>query len=123
MYVRFLLVASLVAVWAGCATFGREAGGEQKLAENAGYLELTVNARNAQVWTGDTLRGMIKKANKPQRIAVPAGTHQLLVKKLGYKDFSAKVAVEAGAVNTLEIQLERIPPQVVTLPEEKPQAK
>ncbi len=120
MYVKALLVVAVLAACTGCALFESGAKPQVQADANAGYLELTVNVAWAEVYTGDQLRGMIKKANKPQAILIPAGTHDLTVTKFGYKPDKKKIAIEAGAVNTLSIQLERLPTKVVELPSAAP---
>jgi hypothetical protein len=60
---------------------------------------------------------MVKAADRPQAIIIPAGTHDLALKKFGYVDETRKIALEAGAVNTLVIEMKRLPTEAVELPE------
>ena len=120
MYAKVLMVVAVLSICTGCAIFGGDVNGGPAPSADAGYLELTVNVAWAEVYTGDQLRGMIKKANKPQSILIPAGTHDLTVTKFGYGPYKAKIAIEAGAVNTLAIELTRLPTKVVQLPTDEP---
>lgn len=123
MYVKVLMAVVVLAACMGCALFEGGVTGGPEPSSNAGYLELTVNVRNAEVYTGGELRGMIKKADRPQSILIPAGAHELTVKKFGYHPYKARIAIEAGAVNTLVIELKRLPTEVVELPPDKPSEK
>ena len=121
MYGKMSVVLLVLALALGCESFGGAAGTKAGTdpAGKTGVLMLTVNARHAKVMVDGALYGMIKKAGKPQSFVIPAGAHTLTLKKFGYKDQLVKIGLEAGAINTLEIKLERLPPKVVTLPGDK----
>ena len=121
MYGRAMLALVMIASLAGCSVIeGDVAKPSKQAAENTGYLELTVNVRNAEVYIDGSLYGMVKRADKPQAIVIPAGTHELMLKKFSYEDVTAKIGVEAGAVNTLVLEMKRLPTEEVALPGDKP---
>ncbi len=117
MYSRIALVLLVAAAVAGCGAISRATGTMGDVPEDSGWLELTVNVRGAGVFVDDALRGMIRYAGRPQLIVIPAGTHELRVEKFGWQTYTARIAVEPGAINTLIIDMERLPTEVVELPE------
>ena len=120
MYAKFLPVLLAVALSIGCAAAAgpqTDAGTDPQ--GKTGILMLTVNATLAEVSVDGALYGMVKKGGRAQSFVIPAGAHTLVIKKFGYKDYTAKVAVEAGAINTLDITMERLPTEVVTMPEDE----
>jgi len=119
MYRRIALAMLIAVTAAGCGVFQRSRATMGDVPEGSGWLELTVNVKNAKVIVDGALRGMIRKADSPQLFVIPAGAHDLVLEKFGYKRYAEKIAVEAGAVNTLVIDMERLPTEVVELPEEK----
>jgi hypothetical protein len=119
MYRRIALALLVAAAAAGCGMFSRSRATMGDVPADSGWLELTVNVKNAKVMIDGALRGMIKKADSPQLFVIPAGTHDLQLEKFGYETYAAKIAVEPGAVNTLVIDMSRLPTEVVELPEEK----
>ena len=122
MYGKMSVVLLVLALALGCESFGGTAATKAGTdpAGKTGVLLLTVNARNAKVIVDGALYGMIKKAGKPQSFVIPAGAHNLTLKKFGYKEQSVKIGLEAGAINTLEVKLQRLPSEVVRMPGDKP---
>ncbi len=116
MCARMTVLICVAALLVGCAAFE---GGTAKTAPPAdkGTLELTVNVRNVQVFVDGSLYGMVKRADRPQLIVIPAGTHEMTMKKFGYEDFTVKIGVEAGAINTLVVDMKRLPTEAVEVPE------
>lgn len=123
MYRRIALAMLVASVAAGCGAFQSSRATMGEVSENSGWLELTVNVKNAKVHVDGALRGMIRSADRPQLFVIPAGTHDLMLGKFGYEPYTAKIAVEAGAVNTLVIDMMRLPTEVVELPEEKAETR
>ncbi len=127
MYSKIAVAALVVVLSVGCVLPGRSsAQAPGKLAKNTGILELTVNVKGAEIYLDDALYGMIKRAGRVQDVVIPAGKHMLSLRKFGYKDFSASIGVEAGAVNTLVVDLKRLPTEVIKpaeMPKDKPKTK
>ncbi|MCD6404856.1 MAG: PEGA domain-containing protein [Planctomycetes bacterium] len=123
MYSKIAVAVLVLVAAAGCVLPGTSsAQAPAKLAENTGILELSVNVKGAEIYVDDALYGMIKRADRVQDVIIPAGKHLLGLKKFGYKSFSASIGVEAGAVNTLAVDLKRLPTEVIS-PEDMPKDK
>lgn len=123
MYRRIALVMLVAVVAAGCGVLQGSRATMGEVSGDSGWLELTVNVKSASVHVDGALRGMIKSAGKPQLFVIPAGTHDLMLDKFGYLPYTAKIAVEAGAVNTLVIDIKRVATEVVKLPEDTVEAQ
>jgi hypothetical protein len=119
MFTKTLVAVLAVCVMAGCGLtqgFGAKAG---KLPDNAGILAIKCNVKGADVYVDKRVVGTITKADSRQDFTVIAGEHDLQIKKFGYQDFSAQTILVQGAVNTLDVSLERVPTKAVTVPLDK----
>ena len=123
MYRRIALALAVAVTAAGGGLFCASRATMGEVPEDSGWLELTVNVKNAKVHVDGALRGMIKTADRPQLFVIPAGTHDLMLEKFGYEPVTAKIAVEPGAVNTLVLDMQRLPTEVVELPEREGEAQ
>jgi hypothetical protein len=118
MYSKILVALVVLAAVAGCAMFKHQPAAPQP---TMATLALTVNAKGAEVYIDDSLFGQIARGGSVQDFVVSGGKHTLVVKKFGYEDFTAKIGVEAGGVNTLAVTLKRTPAVKVNVAEEKPE--
>lgn len=81
----------------------------QLAARNAGVLALTVDVKGAQVLIDGDLYGEIKKAGREQEFILPAGTHELAIRRFGFEDYAARIALAPGGINALSVKMERSP--------------
>jgi outer membrane receptor protein involved in Fe transport len=72
----------------------------------------------AQVFIGDTpgtARGAVTGANGQYTLAIPAGTHTLRVRRIGYRPQEASITVGAGERVTQDFQMVRDPLSLATV--------
>jgi hypothetical protein len=112
---RFLVAVLAVVLALGCTISTAEVS---KAPATTGVLALTVNVRNAEVFVDGALFGQTKRAGKEQNFNLTGGKHELVIKKFGFEDYKATIGVETGGINTLTVELKRVPPAPVALPKE-----
>lgn len=70
----------------------------------SGFLEIETFPSNADVFIDN-----IDEGKSPLNLKnVPAGSHNMIIKKEGYKDYTSEVNVKAGRKTSLEIRLVKI---------------
>ena len=108
------MVALVLTVLVGCAG-GLRIGQPQvgKVPEDAGILAIRSNVAGADVTIDGKLVGTIMKADKVQDIVIPAGEHELIVRKFGREDWKRDIYLTPGAKNTVDVYLERVPTKAV----------
>lgn len=89
--------------------------GEVEL-EAAGRIE-----RNAGVWVDGQYVGFVKDLDGSDRLVLVPGTHQVLVKLIGYEDVSSTIVVEPGTRSQYRVQLQ--PTEGVEYPDKDATAK
>jgi hypothetical protein len=66
----------------------------------------TTTERDAGVWIDGKYAGYLRELKGNRKIMLPPGQHEVIVREAGYKDFTQKIAVEAGQVQTVAVSLE-----------------
>jgi hypothetical protein len=117
---RFLVALLAVVLSFGCTISNVETN---KTPATTGVLALTVNVRAAEVFVDGALFGQTRKAGEARNFNLTGGKHELVIKKFGFEDYKATIGLEAGGINTLTVELTRVPPTPVALPKEAPSEK
>ena len=65
--------------------------------------------RGAGVWIDGKYAGYAKELKGDRKVMLVAGEHEILIWQAGYKDFTKKIAVDAGQIQTVAVVLEENP--------------
>ena len=63
--------------------------------------------RTSGVWIDDQYLGYLGELKGTKKVVLMPGTHEILVRQSGYKDFYQTVVVEPGQTQTLSVKMER----------------
>ncbi len=119
MYAKLAVALLVVSASVGCVIGNKFQAPVGTVPENAGVLAITCNVKGADVYIDGAVVGTITDADKRQEIVIPSGEHALVLKKFGYKDSGLKISLVAGAINTIDVLMERLPTEIVDLPADK----
>lgn len=119
---RYLIYAIIAAVVVLMLIFGRQPEKqEEKIYEESqesigsGFIEIETSPKDADVFLDGVNRG-----KSPIIIGnVPAGTHEILIKKDGYEDFAKQIKVDAGRRSSVEAKMTVSIAEKEEIPEEK----
>ena len=65
--------------------------------------------RDSGVWIDGKYAGYVKELKGDKKVVLPPGEHEISIRQDGYKDFTKKIIVEPGQVQTIDVVMEENP--------------
>jgi hypothetical protein len=62
--------------------------------------------RDSGVWIDGKYAGYVKELKGSRKVMLPPGEHEISIRQAGYKDFTRKIIVEPGQLQTIDVVME-----------------
>src|SRR5437879_13194729 len=98
---RFPSAALLLALFSILLAAPRSAAQDSKVMGELKFKGASGVEKDAGVWVDGVYVGYVKELKGDKKVLLLPGKHEVTVRQSGYGDFSRKVVVEPGQVNTV----------------------
>lgn len=105
---RLQVLPFIACVMLGLTSLQAWAGKNDVLAELRFKADSRVE-KNAGVWVDGQYLGFLKELKRSKKVLLLPGNHSITIKRVGYGDFTAQLALEPGQVTVLPVKLTENP--------------
>lgn len=106
---RYRVWVSLVAVIGSMLTFAGPSYPQKEIMGQIQFTGATRVDKHAGIWVDGQYVGYVSELNGGKKVVLLPGEHQIVARKLGYKDFTETVLVEPEREQSIIVKLERDP--------------